>query len=224
MRVEEYMNYDGTGLAQLVHRGEVDAAELTEAAIERIDALNPSLNAVVERHDEAARAQARSSPRSAPLCGVPFLAKDLNIEVAGMRLTFSCRWLQGLPPATRDSPLAQRWREAGLSHPRPDQHARIRSRVRDRADLARPDVESLGPQAQSRRVERRRGGGGRLGDGSDRARHRLGRLHSRAGGGLWSGRTEAEPRLGARRGRITMSSPVASTASTCSRAACATPR
>ena len=115
MKVEEYMGHDGVGLAQLVHCGEIEASELTEAAIARIEALNPSLNAVVERHDQAARAAARSLPRSAPLCGVPFLAKDLNIEVAGMRLTFACRWLQSLPPAVADSPLARRWRAAGLS-------------------------------------------------------------------------------------------------------------
>ncbi len=115
MRVEEYMGYDATGLADLVRRGELEASELTEAAIARIDAVDPALNAVVERHDEMARRAARVLSRDAPLCGVPFLAKDLNIEVAGMHLTFSCRWLQGLPPARADSPLARRWREAGLS-------------------------------------------------------------------------------------------------------------
>lgn len=115
MKVDEYMEHDAVGLAELVHRGEVEAAALTEAALERIDAVNPLLNAVVERHDQRAREAARRLPRSAPLCGVPFLAKDINIEVAGMRLTFSCRWLESLPPAAADAPLASRWRAAGLS-------------------------------------------------------------------------------------------------------------
>ena len=115
MRVEEYMGYDAIGLADLVRRGELEASALTEAAIARIDAVDPALNAVVERHDEMARRAARVLSRDAPLCGVPFLAKDINIEVAGMHLTFSCRWLQGLPPARADAPLARRWREAGLS-------------------------------------------------------------------------------------------------------------
>lgn len=115
MTPEEYMALDGIGLAELVRRGEASAPELTEAAIARIEALNGTLNAVVEAHFEAARAAARRIDREAPLCGVPFLAKDMNIEVAGMRLASSCRWLADLPPAGADAPLAARWRAAGLS-------------------------------------------------------------------------------------------------------------
>jgi amidase len=114
MRAQEYTSYDATGLAELVQRGEVTALELVEAAIERIEALNGRLNAVVERADAAARAAARAVRTDAPLAGVPFLAKDMNIEVAGLRLTASCRWLADLPPATFDAPLAARWRAAGL--------------------------------------------------------------------------------------------------------------
>jgi amidase len=115
MRPEEYAAFDATGLAALVHRGDVTPQELTEAAIERIDALNGRLNAVVETGYAAARAAARVMHPGAPLAGVPFLAKDMNIDVAGLHLTSSCRWLEGLPPATADAPLAARWRSAGLS-------------------------------------------------------------------------------------------------------------
>lgn len=115
MRPEDYIAYDATGLADLVHRGEVTPQELTEAAIERIAALNERLNAVVESHFDTARVAAASIDLQAPLAGVPFLAKDMNIDVAGMHLTSSCRWLEGLPPASLDAPLAARWRSAGLS-------------------------------------------------------------------------------------------------------------
>jgi amidase len=115
MRPEEYLAYDALGLAALVQRGDVTAAELAEAAIERIEALNIRLNAVVERDYEGARAAARAMCSTAPLAGVPFLAKDMNIEVAGLHLTASCRWLKDLPVATVDAPLAARWRSAGLS-------------------------------------------------------------------------------------------------------------
>jgi amidase len=115
MQPEEYMAFDAMGLAELVHRGEVTPPELTEAAIERIEALNGRLNAVVETDFGRARAAARAMDIAAPLAGVPFLAKDVNIEVAGLHLTSSCRWLDGLPPATADAPLAARWRSAGLS-------------------------------------------------------------------------------------------------------------
>jgi amidase len=115
MKPDEYVEFDAMGLAALVHRGDVTPQELTEAAIERIEALNARLNAVVERDYSAARAAAGAVDLTAPLAGVPFLAKDMNIEVAGLHLTCSCRWLAGLPPAAVDAPLAARWRSAGLS-------------------------------------------------------------------------------------------------------------
>ena len=115
LRPQDYIEHDAVGLATLVHRREVTPLQLTEAAIERIEALNPRLNAVVERDFERARTAAQSIDPLAPLAGVPFLAKDMNIEVAGMHLTASCRWLAELPAATLDAPLAARWRTAGLS-------------------------------------------------------------------------------------------------------------
>ena len=115
MKPHEYVEFDAMGLAALVHRGETSPLELTEAAIERIEALNPRLNAVVERDYAGARAAARAMDLGLPLAGVPFLAKDMNIEVAGLHLSASCRWLEGLPPSAKDDPLAARWRGAGLS-------------------------------------------------------------------------------------------------------------
>jgi amidase len=115
MRPDEYMAFDATGLAELVKRGEVSGPELAEAAIQRIEALNPKLNAVVEKSYDLARAAAAKTNTAAPLAGVPFLAKDMNIDVAGLHLTASCRWLAELPAATVDAPLAARWRAAGLS-------------------------------------------------------------------------------------------------------------
>jgi amidase len=114
MRPDEFVAFDAVSLAELVHRGEVTPQSLAEAAIKRIDALNPQLNAVVERSFDAARSAALGVDLKAPLAGVPFLAKDMNIDVAGLHLTASCRWLSELPPATADAPLAARWHAAGL--------------------------------------------------------------------------------------------------------------
>jgi amidase len=114
MTPDEYVAMDATSLAAAVHCGERSAVEVVEAAIERIGALNGWLNAVTETaFGPALEAAARVEPRQ-PLAGVPFLAKDMNIDVAGLRLTASCRWLADLPPATVDAPLAERWRRAGL--------------------------------------------------------------------------------------------------------------
>jgi amidase len=115
MQPDEYTEFDATALADLVHRGEITPPELAEAAIHRIESLNGRLNAVIERAYETAREAARCVDRRLPLAGVPFLAKDVNIKVAGLHLTSSCRWLAQLPAATADAPLAARWRAAGLS-------------------------------------------------------------------------------------------------------------
>jgi amidase len=115
MHPDEYVDFDGVGLAGLVRDGEVTPAALAEAAIARIESVDKSLNAVVLRSFEDAREAARAAGRTAPLCGVPFLAKDMNIEVAGMQLTYSCRWMEHAPAATADAPLAARWRAAGLT-------------------------------------------------------------------------------------------------------------
>ncbi len=48
-KFKEYASFDAIGLAELVRRKEVIPLELVEAAIERIERLNPSLNAVISR-------------------------------------------------------------------------------------------------------------------------------------------------------------------------------
>ena len=49
---------DATAQAELVARGDVSPAELVDAAIARIEALNPALNAVIHERFERARAEA----------------------------------------------------------------------------------------------------------------------------------------------------------------------
>jgi amidase len=114
VKAGEYLELDATAAAELVRSGEIQAAELLEAAIERIEAIDGKLNAVVERAFGAARIQVSTIARQSALAGVPFLAKDMNIEVKGLKLTSSCRFLLDLPAASEDAPLARRWREAGL--------------------------------------------------------------------------------------------------------------
>ena len=80
---EEYTRHDGLGLAALVQRGEVAPVELLDAAIARIAAHNPALNAVVRTRYEQARAEAARVDRAAPFAGVPFLVKDLISTLAG---------------------------------------------------------------------------------------------------------------------------------------------
>ncbi|KAB2864201.1 MAG: amidase, partial [Bauldia sp.] len=70
---------DATGLAVRVCTGDVTPAELVEAAISRLEAVNPEINAVAEKLYDAARRRAAEVDRNAPLAGVPFAIKDLGI-------------------------------------------------------------------------------------------------------------------------------------------------
>ncbi|MBM3570710.1 MAG: amidase [Alphaproteobacteria bacterium] len=114
MAFSDYEKYDGLGLAELVKRGEVAAEELVEAAIERIEARNPALNAVIHRLYDRGRAAARAADRSAPFAGVPFLVKDLMSPLAGAPLGNGSRWFGGFT-APRDCELMARYRRAGLA-------------------------------------------------------------------------------------------------------------
>ena len=85
----EYEHYDALGLADLVRRRQVSADALLDAAIARVEARNPSLNAVVMKlYDYGRQAIAAGLP-DGPLSGVPFLVKDLSAALAGVPTTRS---------------------------------------------------------------------------------------------------------------------------------------
>lgn len=111
---DEYRTYDALGLAALVRGGQVTGAELVDCALAAIDCHDPAINAVIMRDDVLARKDARHQTENAPLAGVPFLVKDINVNVAGWPLTHACRFFADSAPASADSQLARRWREAGL--------------------------------------------------------------------------------------------------------------
>jgi len=104
---------DATAQAAMVRTGQVTAAELVTAAIERIEALNPVLNAVVTPVFEQAVEAARGSVPAGPFAGVPYLLKDLACEMKGVRFTEGSRFLASYVSAY-DSELVVRLRRAGL--------------------------------------------------------------------------------------------------------------
>jgi amidase len=104
---------DAVSQAELVRAGEISAVELTEWAIERIESLNPTLNAVVTTTYDRALEAAREVRADAPLAGVPYLLKDLITEMEGVPFTEGSRYLRGVV-SHYDSELVQRLRRAGL--------------------------------------------------------------------------------------------------------------
>lgn len=113
---DELARLDATAQADLVRRGEVTPLELVDASIARVEALNPTLNAVIHPLFNKARDSARSPDLpDGPFKGVPFLVKDVVCHTAGdpyhagTRFLKEAGWIE-----QRDSELARRFRAAGL--------------------------------------------------------------------------------------------------------------
>ncbi|WP_081157736.1 amidase [Ensifer aridi] len=110
MRLDEYVNYDATGLASLVRAGEVTAVELTSLAREAHDLVNPRINAVIEFYEDA---ETIAGVDNGLFAGVPFLRKDIGSAEAGRLQEQGSRLFRGYRP-TRESHFYRRAREAGL--------------------------------------------------------------------------------------------------------------
>ncbi len=113
VRFPEYDQLDALALADLVASREVTPLELLEAALERAEARNPRIDAIVARYDDEARNRARGPLPRGPLSGVPFLVKDLLAAWKGHPLTGSSRLLEGWI-APEDSEVVRRLQRAGL--------------------------------------------------------------------------------------------------------------
>jgi amidase len=110
---DDYRRHDAVGLAALVARGDVAPEELLETALARCDAVDGRIHAISQRHVELARtAIARGLPHG-PLRGVPFLLKDVSVQLAGTVTTNGGRLFEGAV-ADRDSTVVERYRRAGL--------------------------------------------------------------------------------------------------------------
>lgn len=106
---------DATAQAELVRSGQASPLELVDAAIERIERLNPQLNAVIHERFDKARAEAQGDLPAGPFRGVPFVLKDLDGYSAGDPYYGGTRFLRDHDwrPA-HDSYLTERFRAAGL--------------------------------------------------------------------------------------------------------------
>jgi amidase len=111
--VNETAFMDATAQAELVRKKEVTPLELVEAAIARIERLNPNLNAVVTPMFDLAREAATGELPDGPFHGVPFLLKDILAAYAGVKLTMGSRILQNFVPPF-DSELVIRLKHSGL--------------------------------------------------------------------------------------------------------------
>lgn len=104
---------DGTAQAELVRSGQISALELIEAAIQRIEQVNPQINAVVTEMYDLAREAAKKEIPQGPFAGVPFLLKDLQAAYKGVPMTSASKFLKDFKP-DGDSELVKRYKLAGL--------------------------------------------------------------------------------------------------------------
>ena len=104
---------DATAQAELVRSGQASPKELVEAAIARIEAVNPQLDAVIRTRFDEARSAAAGELPDGPFKGVPILFKDLGCTVEGEPTAFGIGPLKDMPwPVT--SYLAQQFLDAGF--------------------------------------------------------------------------------------------------------------
>jgi len=105
-------------LAAGIARKDFSCSEVVEAHLRRIDAVNPSVNAIVKTLAEVARRVAAEADRKVaagqalgPLHGVPFTIKE-NIDFAGLPTTWGVPALAGAVVPV-DAPVVERMRAAG---------------------------------------------------------------------------------------------------------------
>jgi amidase len=107
---------DATAQADLVRAGECTPLELVEAAIDRIERINPDINSVITARFDKVRAEARADQHPEGLLrGVPFLVKDAVCRTAGDPYHLGMRALRDRGYVARaDTNLATNFRRAGL--------------------------------------------------------------------------------------------------------------
>jgi aspartyl-tRNA(Asn)/glutamyl-tRNA(Gln) amidotransferase subunit A len=105
-------------LAQRLRKGEISPVEVTRSCLERVERLNPSLNAFITIMAESSLAQAHTAEAEirrgewrGPLHGVPVALKDL-IDTAGVRTTAASALYKDRIPA-QDAEVVRRLRQAG---------------------------------------------------------------------------------------------------------------
>ena len=120
MKVELIKN-DAIGLGMMVRDGEIKPSELVEMTIERIEYVNPKLNAVIHKMYDGARKKAEQMDKEiasgkkpeSKLYGVPFLLKDLLAEYEGAPFNEGSLAVKGYK-SKEDTGLVKRHKAAGL--------------------------------------------------------------------------------------------------------------
>ena len=113
MIFNDYADFDGIGLANLIRQGTLSPEDLIETALDNISELNPHINCVVQKLPANAKKELKKAKPGAPFYGVPFLVKEFGMHFKGMQSQAGSRLGKGyIHP--HDSELMKRCRHSGL--------------------------------------------------------------------------------------------------------------
>lgn len=114
MDMKTYQTMDAVGLAELVRKKQVSSRELADLAFDRLDEVNPKLNAVARTRRERAYEEINELTDSGqPFFGVPMFLKDISQAIKGEILTSGSKLLAN-NIAQQDSNFVARLKEAGF--------------------------------------------------------------------------------------------------------------
>ena len=113
MKLDEYAQYDGLGLAELIRKKQISPKELMETVQEAVGAVNPMINAVVDVYEDQLVKAGKTEASPGPFFGVPFMVKDLGLTEKGRPCEFGSLLGKGFI-ASEDAFLTIRYRNGGL--------------------------------------------------------------------------------------------------------------
>lgn len=96
--IDEFIDQDALGMAELIKKGDISKREAVEITIRRIEAMEPIVNAITTRTFDRAFEKAETISTETTFAGMPILIKDM-IDVGGVRRTDGSRMLLSNIPA-----------------------------------------------------------------------------------------------------------------------------
>ena len=112
-KFSDYTSYDAIGLRELIIKKDISPEEVIEAAITRIETVNPQVNAVIYDMAGTYKNQLSEGDPLTPMYGIPFLLKDLGAVYKGEPLTNGSALFKNYTP-DYDTTQVSRYKKAGL--------------------------------------------------------------------------------------------------------------
>ena len=196
---EEWWRLDAVGQAELVREGVATPLELVEVAIERIEVLDPAVNAVITPlYEEGRQIASELADAGQPFRGVPILLKDAGEELEGTPYYLGTAVLRDIGyRSTRTTEFVRRLLDAGFVPIGKTNLPELSSGLTTEPRAFGPTPNPFGPRTEQWWLERGFGGCGGGWSGCDRDGGRCDGLAAGAGGALRGSDAASDARSGA---------------------------